>query len=510
MAYNQPNILLITTDQQRCDSLSCYGSSFTHTPSIDWLAQEGVLFERAYCANPVCTPARASLFSGLYPSRHGAWNVGLNLSADVEMISHTLANAGYATHSIGKAHFQAFGGYPGESMEPVKDWELLYPVFRGPYYGFQTVELAFGHAIYGLCGHYGAWVREQVDEKKMRAYAQAANGSSYDFGGNAYDWSLPLRLHNSVWTADRTIHFLENRDPSRPFFLSVGFQDPHHPHCVPLDFKNRVEPNQVPLPRYTQGELADKPPHFMAARLGKLEDSVFRGEFQIAGQGAGFDYTQVDVTDALLGRAYYYNLVRLIDQQAGRIFDTLDRLNLAENTIVVFLTDHGDLLGDHGLWMKGPFHYEELVRIPLILRWPAALPKGKRFSGLASQVDLAPTLLDAIGLHSSSDLDGTSLLPAIRGDSPLEQNIAPREGIFVECVDDPNHLRLKTVVTRGRKLTFYHGQSYGELYDLDADPGETRNRWDDPAYAADRQKLMTLILDHSERLEKRSLRYCYA
>jgi arylsulfatase A-like enzyme len=150
MMTGRPNILLITSDQQRTDSLSCYGSQFTHTPVLDWLAHEGVLFERAYCANPVCTPARASIFSGLYPSRHGAWNVGMNVPADLELLSHQLAKVGYATHYTGKAHFQAFGGIPGESMEPVADWELLYPTFRGPYYGFQTVELAFGHASYGL------------------------------------------------------------------------------------------------------------------------------------------------------------------------------------------------------------------------------------------------------------------------------------------------------------------------------------------------------------------------
>jgi arylsulfatase A-like enzyme len=505
MPSQRPNIVLITTDQQRSDSLSCYGAQFTQTPALDWLAREGVLFERAYCANPVCTPARASIFSGRYPSRHGAWNVGMNVPADLELVSHHLMNAGYATHYTGKAHFQAFGGSPGESMEPVKDWDLLYPTFRGPYYGFQTVELAFGHASYGMSGHYGDWVREQVGGKKMRAYANATNLAPVDFGGNAYDWNLPLPLHNSVWTAERAIDFLDRRDPSRPFFLAVGFQDPHHPHCVPMDFKERVDPNQVPLPRFSAGELKDKPPHFLTAQQGHLEDSPWRGQFPVAGQGAGADFSRVAEKDARLGRAYYYSLVRLIDQQAGRIFDALDRNNLTENTIVVFLTDHGDLLGDHGLWMKGPFHYEELVRIPLIMRWPAGLPKGKRIPFLASQVDLVPTLLEAVGIHQSTALDGISLLPAMNGSSD-----PGRDAVFIECVDDPQRLRLKTIVTADRKLTYYHGQPFGELYDLARDPGEIQNHWDDPAYTADRQKLTGRILDHLEPLEPRAGRYCYA
>lgn len=505
MPSPNPNILLITTDQQRCDSLSCYGSSFCQTPALDWMASEGVLFERAYCANPVCTPARASIFSGLYPSRHGAWNVGMNISENLVMISHRLADAGYVTHYTGKAHFQAFGGNPGETLEPVRGWDLLYPAFRGPYYGFQTVELSFGHGTHGLTGHFGAWVRDQVGAKKLNAFSHATNLSRVDFGGNAFDWNLPLRLHSSVWTADRAIAFLENCDTSRPFFLAVGFQDPHHPHCVPLEFKQRVSPEDIPLPRFTEGELDDKPPHFLAARHGALEESPYRGQFQIAGQGLGADYTRVNDDQARLGKAYYYNLVRLIDQQAGRIFEALERNGLAENTMVVFLTDHGELLGDHGLWMKGPFHYEELVRIPLILRWPQGLPKGKRINHPVSQVDLAPTLLSAAGFDVPAGLDGLDLMPILRGDRKVD-----REAVFIECVDDPQHLRLKTVVTADRKLTLYHELPFGELYDLNRDPGELVNLWDEPAYAADRRSLVGRILDHMEPLEQRLSRYCYA
>jgi arylsulfatase A-like enzyme len=155
--------------------------------------------------------------------------------------------------------------------------------------------------------------------------------------------------------------------------------------------------------------------------------------------------------------------------------------------------------------MKGPFHYEELVRIPLIISWPAGLPQGKRVQDLASQVDLVPTLLDAAGVDQPAGLDGISLLPTIRADqSPA------RDAVFIECVDDPGRLRLKTIITRGRKLTYYHGQSFGELYDLDQDPHEIINRWDDPLYSAEKHRLIARILDHLEPLEPRARRYCYA
>ena len=529
-----PNILIVTTDQQRTDSLSCYGSAFTHTPHLDRLGAEGAVCERAYCANPVCTPARVSIFSGQYMSRHGAWNVGLNAPDDVVMISHRLGRLGYRTHYIGKAHFQAFGGTPQETREPVRGWEQHYPAFRGPYYGFQTIELALGHVTYGLAGHYGAWVRSQVNEEQFELLTQARRHGSLDFGGNAYDWDIPLPLHNSVWTADRTIAFLQSHDARQPFLLAVGFQDPHHPHGVPVQFEERVDPSDVPLPRYIEGELVDKPPHFLIAHRGQLETADFRGEFWVAGQGPGADFAQVGEQDARMGRAYYHSMVRLIDQQIGRILDCLDEQGLAENTLVVFTTDHGELLGDHGLWMKGPFHYEELVRIPMLIRWPSGIPAGQRVRGLISQVDLVPTILAAIGeevpaCHSErveilrnsqndseespSEIDGVNALPLLQSVAARTEagpRSTVRDAAIIECTDDPHGLRLKTVVTQEHKLTVYHGHDFGELYDLQGDPGELVNRWDDPAYAAERQRLMGRILDHMEPLERRVPRICYA
>ena len=502
---NRPNILLITTDQQRTDSLSCYGSRFTHTPNLDRLADEGALFERAYCVNPVCTPARASIFSGRYISRHGAWNVGMSVPAEELFISHRLAALDYRTHHIGKAHFQAFGGSAQQSMETTGHWEEWYPAFAGPYYGFQTAELAFGHSSYGITGHYGAWVRAQVTAEEFRSFGNVTPRSSFYFGGEAYDWRLPLRFHNSIWTADRTVAFLEQWDAAQPFLLAVGFEDPHHPHCVPVEFTERVAPEDVPLPDYDDGELDDKPAHFQHARIGTLEQAPTRGEYAMAGQGGGADFRQVSEEDARLGRAYYHTLVRLIDQQMGRILDALERTGQADNTLIIFTTDHGELLGDHGLWMKGPFHYEPLVRIPMLLRWPHGFAGGQRLSSLINQVDLVPTILSAIDAPCPEECDGFNALPLLRGEAPTI-----REATLIECVDDPRKLRLKTIVTHNRKLTWYAGQDYGELYDLECDPREKVNQWDNPAYATEKARLLGQLLGMMEPLEKRAPRYAYA
>ena len=381
MAEKKPNVIIITTDQQRRDSLSCYGSSFTSTPNISRLAEGGIVFDRGYCSNPVCTPARASIFTGKYVGRHGAWNVGMNVAPDERMLSRILAEEGYRTHYIGKAHFNSFGGKPGVSVEGIEGWEKLYPEFAGPYYGFEKVELSLGHGMWGMAGHYGAWVRSQVEEEEFRSLKNATRLGEHEFGGEAYDWDMPMKLHSSVWTAERTMEFLRNHDGTKPFLLGVGFQDPHHPHAVPREFDGRIDPAAVPMPDYDEGELDDKPGFFKEALLGKLEESAVRGDYWVAGQGAGFDFTQVDEREARIGRAYYYNLVRIIDGQMGRILDCLDETGLADDTIVVFTTDHGELLGDHGLWMKGPFHYEQLLRIPMIMRWPGGFAGGSRTIG---------------------------------------------------------------------------------------------------------------------------------
>ena len=525
MANDRPNIVVILTDQQRTDSLGCYGAGYTRTPNIDRLATEGVLLERAYCANPVCTPARASIFSGLYPSRHGAWNVGMNVSQDVPMLSHMLSKRGYRSHYVGKAHFQPFGGPPGRSVERIAD-DATYGDWTGPYYGFETVDLSLGHTTWGMTGgHYGAFLRSQVSDEQLERFRRP-KALTECFGGEAYDWELPTRLHSSTWTAQRASAFIDGArgggEPGlrqKPFLLVAGFQDPHHPHCVPTDFDDRVDPASVPLPDYVEGELADKPPHFAMAHEGRLGDSAYNGKYGVAGQGRGYDYRRVTEQQARLGRAYYHTMVRLIDRGVGEILAALDRTGLAENTLVIFTTDHGEMLGDHGIWMKGPFLYEQETHIPMIFRWPAGLPRGTRTDGLFSQVDIVPTVLSAVsgtpksawGCGSGGSaaierpLDGHDALPMLRG-----QSASPRDAVMVECVDDPRTLRLKTIVTMDRKLTWYAGSDLGEMYDLAHDPGEKRNLWNDPACAADKARLLGRILSEMESVEPRSERYCHA
>ena len=189
----------------------------------------------------------------------------------------------------------------------------------------------------------------------------------------------------------------------------------------------------------------------------------------------------------------------------GRILECLDAHGLRDNTLVLFTTDHGELLGDHGLWMKGPFHYEQLVRVPTLMRYPNCITSGQRTPELFSHVDIVPTVLAAAGLPIPSDTDGVDAMPMLTGEQE-----SVRDSLLVECVDDPQGLRLKTIVTDTRKLTWYCGHPYGELYDLETDPAERVNLWDNPAYAADKTSLIGAILEEMEPLERRVERFAYA
>ncbi|MBD3322482.1 MAG: sulfatase-like hydrolase/transferase [Chitinivibrionales bacterium] len=513
MKKPQPNILIITTDQQRKDSLGCYGSDFAVTPTLDALARGGILFNRAYAANPVCSPSRVSLFTGQQVSRHGCWNIGVNTPEDTITLAHRLAHAGYATQYVGKIHFQAFHSPPELSKEhcmvPGNGWrkeiadavEQKEALFSGPYYGFDTIEWASGHGNYGLTGHYGKWVRSQVSRKEFESYLYMKRLSESEFGGEANEWGIPKQLHNSVWTANRAIDYINKQKMESPFFLAVGFEDPHHPHALPEGYPLPVDPKKVPLPDFAARELDDKPDYFKQAHYGKanyLGDPSKKFDNRLMGQILGFDYSTVGEDDARLGRATYYSMVSLIDEQLGRIVDCLKSNNMLDNTIIIITSDHGELLGDHGLWLKGPFHYEQLLNVPLVIHWPKRLQKGRKSSALCSLVDIAPTILAATGVeYEQKSVDGIDQMPVLEG-----KKESVRDSVLSECVDNEYHIRLKSVITRDSKLTRHIEEKHGELYDLANDPMEKKNLWNDTASQKEKASLMCRLVDYTESIER--------
>jgi arylsulfatase A-like enzyme len=466
----RPNILLICTDQQRYDALGCAGNPHVQTPVIDGLAADGVLFEQCYTQSPVCAPSRASLVTGQYPSVHGLHANGVSLPAHAPDFSRDLAIAGYDCGMIGKMHLAAcFNG----RTEPRRDD------------GYRFYRWAHDPSHASPQNDYHQWLEERHPDLLAQA---RAGGARVRHQPGGFD-TLPTDGHYSRWVSERAIKFLEEeRDAETPFFLWANFYDPHHPFVAPPEYLARYDPASLPDPIGSPGELDGKP---------AIQRDASRASY--AGHARGWaDYSRDEVKEAI---AAYYAMVSLIDDETGRILERLATLGLRDQTLVIFTSDHGEMLGDHHLMLKGPMLYEAAVRVPLIMRWPGRLPAGERRSDIVQWLDLNATILDAAGVAQPRTSQGVSLLPLARGDG----NASRRGWAICEYLDSghpynpPGYL---TMLRHDRyKLVVQHGPPAsdrpreGELYDLEADPDEQVNLWDAPGSQSLRIGLERTLLD---------------
>jgi arylsulfatase A-like enzyme len=489
-----PNLLLITTDQHRADGLGCYGNPAVRTPNLDRLAREGTRFNRAFVNNPLCMPSRATLLTGRLPRSHRVWCNGIALPTTEVPFPALLGDAGYRTGCVGKMHFTPYGAEarPGY-FDAQKSWEAgALDDWTGPYAGFQEVQLTIGHCS-PSAGHYGRWLKREFPEAQ-RAYRQDGRLGAKPASGAPQTWrsTLPVEAHHSTWVADRSLEFLR-RHREGPFFLWASFPDPHHPFRPPAAYAEPFADADVPMPLRRSGELDDKPPLFR-----QYFDGLTVGSRRH--EGAGLDHPGV-LTDGQLRDIirYTYGMISLVDTSVGRILDVLDSLGLAENTHVCFASDHGELLGDHGLICKGPFHYDGLIRVPMLWRL-AGQECGRVSEAFTSLVDLAPTFLDLAGQPIPGTMQGRSLGPLLAG-----RTARHREGALVEFQSGYRPwLNLKTWRTADWKLTYYAGQPYGELYDLRKDPGEFVNLYASPAHRGIRAELLERLLEELVLTECRS------
>lgn len=492
----RPNILLITTDQQHPAALGCFNPEIK-TPNLDRLCREGTRFDRAYCNNPLCSPSRATILTGLYPSHHHCWTIGVKLPEDVPTIGGYLNEAGYHTNLIGKAHFQPLLSRPGsESIEcqPIlRDLEF-WKNFHGPWYGFQHIETARMHAQESHAGqHYALWLEEK-GLANWRDYFDPVDRTAknkYDgpwYIKSALAWDLPEPLHHSHWVGERTAAAMDRAvEEDKPFFIWSSFFDPHPPYVVPEPWASMYDPAKVTLPEVDEREMATMPPLHQKTRelkpdytdLDEPNGNYLHGLH-------GHHYTEQELREST---ASYYGMISLIDQEVGRLLDHLDRLGIAENTLVIFTTDHGHLIGQHGLIAKGVFHYEDILRLPFIVRQPGTVPAGRVSTSMQGLVDLAPTFLQAAGQTIPGMMQGVSQWDVWRGEAEKA-----RDNVIVENRHNPTKVHLRTYINDRYKLTVYRGQTYGELFDLKEDPGEHRNLWADPASRALKGQLMEAFI----------------
>jgi len=477
------NVIILHTDQQRADSLGCMGNPYVRTPNLDRLAQQGTICRRHIVSNPICSPSRASLLTGLYPPGHNVWCNGVPLNrkeyVDVDSrcermgcdcqegfhpqpttMADMFASAGYDTASFGKLHLTPYMGPKSYGHQENEDlWrDGVFDDWHGPYYGFRHVDMLVGHGE-GPCwlGPYSHWLKQQHPQA-WNDLAQQQPRPIERFG-DLYVSSLPLEAHHSIWLAERLNSYLTSERPKgQPFFAFVGFPDPHHPFTpcrdVMPDFTDiEVQQPGDPQCRGTANSPVDD---LNQEQLGHIDDEELRTVIR-----------------------HTYAMVYQIDVAVGRILDTLEATGLADDTIVVFTSDHGDFLGDHNRLRKGIAASNSLLNVPLLISAPGSdLPT--EINTPVSNCDVLPTLSSLTGVSAPENVHGTSLCDNQTGEYAMafSSNGAPRS---VNA----------TIYDQDHRLTWYPHVPYVELFDHRQDATESNNVADAPPYR-----------DHAARLKQ--------
>ncbi len=497
----RPNFLIFVTDEQPGNMLGCDGHPILQTPNLDRLAAGGVQFRRCYTVHPMCMPTRATWFTGRTPRGHGVRCNGIPLDRSIPTITEALRAAGYATYGIGKQHLRTWGTLRDTdpaTLDPV-EWCEARPMWQSgrigaiptPYYGLERVDFTGGNGN-GIYGDYRPWVLEREPEA-YDLLAPPPRREGEPELRRVWANEIPAELHYTNWMTERAIAALRRfKTEGRPFFLWHSYPDPHPPYTAPRPWCDMYDPADVPPPNRREGELDDLPPHY------RLQ---FEQRFLTSGCMGLTDIPEEHIRRM---RAMTYGMVSQVDHHVGLILEELDRLGLAENTVVVFMSDHGRCLGDHWMDNMPPAHYNETLRMPSLWRYPGAFPTGIICDALVSHLDFAPTILELAGLpipegpapptpeseRQRPSWPGQSLMPLLTGSTDSVQ-----DSVIAELDEDYLGFQLRTLITRDHWLTVYGGgRDIGELYDLKDDPQQLYNRWDDPDYQGVKRELQAELL----------------
>ncbi|MTI03378.1 sulfatase [Roseibium sp. RKSG952] len=484
------NIILIMTDQQRADSLGCTGNPVVNTPNIDALAACGAVFRQHFTPHQICSPSRSTLFSGLYARNHGLTRNGVALPGDLPLITHDLKEASYRTHGVGKFHFQPIlAGLEHAMPDSNAFWKLPESDgWNGPFYGFDTVDILIGESVSATeGGHYAQWLNETAPDAAALYLPENALEPQAGDMDEVWKSAIPSELHYNTWITDRARDFVRDQDKEQPFFLFVSYPDPHHPFAPPAPWCDMYDPNDVPAPALRPDELSDMPSYILDGdreETGKSYVEFLRNPGPPREQGFMQTTQRFSETSLRQAIAHTYGMVSMIDNCIGRLMAQLETSGLAEDTLIIFTSDHGELLGDHGLIRKGPSPYRSLLHVPLIMAGPGIAP-GER-NTITSHLDLRATLQDYIGLRSQPT-DGHSFQPLLS-----DRDAPARSELFAEYhprtrMDTYN----QTLMTGDWRITIYpENPEWGELFHLLNDPGEHINLFFEPKYSARKQNFI--------------------
>ncbi|MBA1142327.1 sulfatase family protein [Mesorhizobium neociceri] len=454
------NILWVCSDQQRWDTLQCLGFKGTSTPSIDRLAAMGTVFRRAYCQSPICTPSRTSFLTGSYPIAHQVHQNGAGaFPPHLVLLPKLMADAGYYTGHIGKLHLSATRGMiekrPDDgyaefywSPEPLPEWS--------------------GNHDY----HAWMWSKGVDPEAYYKPYLDQHYGP-----GPAAEY------RQTRWAGDRAERFIQMH-AARSWYLAINIDAPHPPFNPPIEYLQRFNPADMPDPAFKPVDLEHNKKFARVDQQAKCavdpwraatEDGE-RGHNESAGPTHEAPPTSFNIWKM---RAAYHAEVAQVDDLVGRILDALTETRQLDRTIIVFTSDHGDMMGDHGLLYKGCRFYEGVVHVPLVIYVPGN-PAGAKSNALVELVDLAPTLLTLTGLEVPKSMQGLSLDQMLLGKRSLEKH---KPFVVSEYY---NSLRFRgsqgsraSMYFDGRyKLNVYHDAGIGELFDHNTDTNEHYDLWD--------------------------------
>ncbi|WP_066187895.1 MULTISPECIES: arylsulfatase [Gracilibacillus] len=466
---NQPNVLLIMTDQQRWDALGCYGNDVIETPNLDWLASQGTIFENAYSPSPSCVPARAALLTGMDPWHTGILGVGSSQGPMGVGFSHTLpgelAKAGYHTQGVGKMGFRpqrALNGFHQTVLD-----ESDQEIDRGFY------------------SDYKQW----FDKNKTGDYGIVDHGIGWN-SWMARPYHAPEFLHPTNWTINESLDFLkQRRDPSKPFFLKTSFTRPHSPYDAPDYYFHRYA-EAAAIPKAKVGEWAS---------MHDVKEDAVKPE---TWRGVRSDQ------EIHRARAGYYGSIHHIDHQIGRLLSYLVKNKLFDNTLIIFTSDHGDMLGDHHLWRK-TYAYEGSAHIPLIVKLPNAYtPMEKKVSEPVSLQDIMPTILDSVSLAIPESVDGKSMVPLIK-----REQVPWREYLHGEhstCYAEEQEMQYLTDGVY--KYIWFPRTGMEQLFHLQDDPYECEDLSEEPVFASKldkwRQRLVSILEKRDKGLTENGQLVC--
>ena len=460
----RPNIILVCVDEMRADAFGAAGNEHIDTPNLDELARRGYRFTRAYSATPTCVPARVAMFTGKSPHLHGRYGYrdGIDFPSLYPVtLQSTLREAGYQAFGVGKMHV-----FPERARCGFDD-VLLHD-------GFMHISRTLARGTRGAIDDYVDFLRRETGDPRAD-YQETGLGCN---AITARPWEREERLHPTRWVADESMRFIERRDPSRPFFLYMSFHRPHAPFDPPRwlwdKYVDRARSGELPERAY-----GDWVGHFDQQR----DDHGIGAQF-----GAQKDSTHQQV------KAGYYGSIEFIDHQLNRLNETLSDHGLLQDTVILFVSDHGDMMGDHDMYQKA-VGYEGSARIPFVLHLPPRLREqwgpGGEFDAIVELRDVMPTLLDLAGVEVPEGVDGISVREAISERTPLRDHLQGEHTI----VALGNH-SMQWIRSERFKYIWFSGDGHEQLFDLEADPRELHDLATDPDHAGELERHRALLVEH--------------